>query len=253
MNGRSGSTVVLDGLIATKTVHGPWEAEYMRRFPDVFVRVTSICSNGTDDLVSYSMVEGIPATWDELDVALPRAAERLSKLWEHAGRTVPNWRPELFTHLVNICRAQELQLTQDQLRWLVREADHHGLKVDRCIHGDPTLANLIYDSRLPHSCWRWIDPLTRPYIPGDPLVDLGKLYQSCLGYERVLAGLEPQRDDALIEGLAEQLGLCEFHGLVWTAIHLIRLIPYQREGDKSVFAEMLHDLIDELQTQHTDD
>jgi hypothetical protein len=254
MNGRSGSTVVLDGLTATKTVRGPWEAEYMRRHPGVFVRVISTCTNGADDTCQYSMVEGQPATWDELDDALPRAAALLPQLWtQPAPHGNPHWRPALFAHLTGIVQREGLQLTYDDIRFLVREADHHQLTVDRCIHGDPTLANLVYDDRLPFERWRWIDPLTRPYIPGDPLVDLGKLYQSCLGYEQVLAGREPERHDALMECLAQQLGLCEYHGLVWCAIHLVRLIPYQHDEDKSVFAEMLHTLLDELKEEHTDD
>jgi hypothetical protein len=253
MNGRSGSMVVLDGLTATKTVHGRWEPDYMTKFPDVFVHVISRCENGTDDVVQYSMVEGIPATHEERDDALPKAAALLPRLWQRAAPSAnPDWPRALFDHLTAIVAAEQFQLRADDLRFLVRESNHHDPKMDRCIHGDPTLANIVYVNGA-HSRWRWIDPLMRPYIPGDPLVDLGKLYQSCLGYERVLAGLEPERDDALMECLAEQLGLCEYHGLVWTAIHLVRLIPYQHDADKPVFAEMLHTLLDELKLEHTTD
>lgn len=254
MNGRSGNTVILDGRTARKIVRGPWEPDYMKRYPNVFVRVIGTAYSGTSDLVEYTMVEGTPATWEELQDALPKAAALLPQLWANpAPFSYPDWPRALFEHLSAIALKEQLQLRTEDIRFLVCESNHHQLQTDRCIHGDPTLANLVFDSRLPHTRWRWIDPLTRPYIPGDPLVDLGKLYQSCLGYERVLAGLEPERDDALIEGLAEQLGLCEYHGLVWCAIHLVRLIPYQAEHDKPVFAEMLHTLLDELKTEHTAD
>lgn len=250
--GRGGNSVILDGLTARKKVVGTWEPEYMQRHRDVFVQVISVSEFGEGRCgpIEFSMVEGQGATHEDLRDALPKAASLLKQLWQYAWpEHNPDWKRALYDHLLEVTQRQDLQLTKLDLAWLVRQADHHQLKMGRCIHGDPTLANLVYDARLPHSRWRWIDPLTRPYIPGDPLVDLGKLYQSCLGYERVLAGLEPERDDALIESLAEQLGLCEYHGLVWTAIHLIRLIPYQREQDKPVFAHMLHDLLDELRNE----
>ncbi len=244
--GRSGSSVVIHDLVVTKTVRGPWEPNWMRRFPEVFMPVIATCEHG--DHLEYTMPRGEPARWDELTDALPKAATLLRRLWATCWEQHnPRWAEALFDHLDGLRQVHDIQLTRDDVRYLVREASHHQVRQPRCIHGDPTLANLIYDASRPFDRWRWIDPLARPYIPGDPLVDLGKMYQSCLGYERVLAGLEPERDDAMIQQLAEITGLCEHHGLVWCAIHILRLIPYQDEKDRPLFAEMLHDLVSECQ------
>lgn len=251
MNGRSGNAVIVDGGSARKTVTGNWEPTFMWEHPDVFVQVIGVSEfQGPTGPVEYSMVECVPADHTEIRDALPKAASLLKRLWDQPWAAHnPRWQAPLAQRLKVICATEGVQLRDKDVDWLVREADHHQLHTGRLIHGDATLANLVYDGRLPFERWRWIDPLTRPFVPGDPLVDLGKMYQSCLGYERVLAGLEPERDDDLIEGLAHQTNLCEFHGLVWATVHIIRLIPYQHTKDKPIFAEMLHNLFEELRDE----
>lgn len=253
--GRGGHRVVFTGQTATKTVTGAWEPTFMAEHRDVFVPVLwRVESLGNGGLVEYAMPECLPAGWDDIQEALPKAAPLLQKLWATAAPlTNMHWASALFRHLRDVVAKEHLQLRDEDVRFLVHECQHHRVMYHRCIHGDATLANIVYDGSLTCRRWRWIDPLLRPYIPGDPLVDLGKMYQSCLGYERVLAGLNPDRDDALIESLAEQLDMCEYHGLVWCAVHLVRLIPYQHDHDKPIFAELLHDLLDELRAEHTDD
>jgi hypothetical protein len=110
----------------------------------------------------------------------------------------------------------------------------------RRIHGDATLANLLYDSARLR--WIWCDPLDRPYIPGDPLVDLGKMLQSCWSYERVLVdGAKPMLDEQMAASVLESG--CEADrpcaAMAWCYVHLIRLLPYQSSAVAKHFVEVL--------------
>jgi hypothetical protein len=117
------------------------------------------------------------------------------------------------------------------------------------IHGDATVANIVrvrsfhdvFDSRL-----RWIDPMTRPYVPGSPHVDLGKAYQSCWGYERVTRlATGPFFDTITAARVRTAFGLTteadHLAGDLWCAIHLARLLRYHNWKIEQKFREVLED------------
>ena len=94
------------------------------------------------------------------------------------------------------------------------------------IHGDPTLANTVWDS---NNMPRLVDPTYRPYIPCDPHVDLGKMFQSLLGWEFMLwchgEGMFIIGDSIpfnKMRSIARLLGLDYKLAMSWAVIHLLR-------------------------------
>jgi hypothetical protein len=96
------------------------------------------------------------------------------------------------------------------------------------VHGDPTLANvLMRDAGNIVLC----DPIPlSPKIPAHWCVDVGKVLQSAIGWERAIMGLEYDRRQC-VASVLDVMGVnpmeqarCWF----WCAIHCIRIIPYAR-------------------------
>lgn len=177
----------------------------------------------------------------DLYVALPNAAPRLKNLWQrHWEDQSYDWRLRLRAHIFRVITTHRLNVsmvTLDNVIRMLPEVEHPVM-----IHGDATLANCVYD---PHKQgWFWIDPLTRPYIPGDPHVDLGKLFQSCFSYESIITDqLDlPRYQTELMLELTQLLKLDLKPALLWCIIHLVRLIPYQEERHRSIFEQQIKDV-----------
>jgi len=229
--GRGRSHLRFDAHTVTKKVVNAWEPLFMRRFPEVFVEVKDIKHH------EFTMVR-----LNEPDYLEPRAlleaSSSLKTLWNTPWRgSDKDWREKLRAHLKNlrIITDAEVDALISQLRDVEKPC---------WIHGDPTLANLLQSSNGYH----WIDPLLREYIPGDPHVDLGKMYQSCLGYEQVLLNKPSavgtlSRDPELLDDIAELYSLDRDLGLAWCAVHYLRLMPYQEEKDKTIFHTILRALL----------
>lgn len=94
------------------------------------------------------------------------------------------------------------------------------------IHGDCTLANVLYGS---DGALRITDPLPpSEYIPPHATVDVGKLFQSAIGWENVAHGW-PYYKSALVEPLLAGSPMNEMSGrraLFWLMIHLLRTRRY---------------------------
>lgn len=90
------------------------------------------------------------------------------------------------------------------------------------IHGDPTLSNTMirgYDFVL-------IDPLRSPYIPSHWTVDMGKLLQSAVGWEKSIAGWSY---DGKVCAHSLTIGMDPMtvrRAWFWCMVHCMRIIPY---------------------------
>jgi hypothetical protein len=224
--GRGKSHLTFDTYTVTKRVANAWEPLFMRRFPEVFVEVQDVKH------LSFTMARLREPDYNEPHVLL-EASSLLNVLWgtEWTGSD-KDWREKLRVHLhgLNILGPTEVDELIARLPDVVNT---------RLIHGDPTLANLLKGPKG----YLWIDPLLRAYIPGDPHVDLGKMYQSCLGYEQVLLGNKPVVHEDLMYDLADLYALDHKLGMAWCAVHHIRLIPYQLERDRKTFENTLHSIL----------
>lgn len=222
------------------------EPEYMRGHSGVFVPVlwideAALTSNG--HITRYAMPFYKAPNVSDREEGLTAGLERLRTLWriEYIKPALWNWRTQLRFHL----RQQILKyrLNVDGLRLeevidALPEVERHA-----CIHGDATFANLVWNEVT--GDWLWIDPLQRNYIPGDPHVDLGKMFQSCFEYEEALLGLvnEPRFDASLSTLLAQQAHLDWHIGRLWCYIHIVRLLPYQDARVRLMYEQALEGFI----------
>jgi hypothetical protein len=210
------------------------EAEFMQTHTEVFVPVHSI-----DPLTM--------ARWDECNHFEPREAlsaglDLLHKhLWTIEAPSL-HWRDPLHTHMHNIFTKYTFKFPFLKLQDVVHGL-HCEVRAPYClIHGDATAANLLRAPGPLH--YRWIDPLHRHYIPGDPHVDLGKMFQSCWGYERILLGANQFTfDESLAHELCNRVDLSYDLAWKWHIIHLIRLLPYQDERVSLIFQKILNDIL----------
>jgi len=217
----------------------------MGAFPDVFVKILALSDAG------YSMERGynvaseleIDALYTSMDTLRHNLWPCRSHRWQQPERFQAATLIErlIHTNLVYSGRFDQLVGRVPSDRWvrdLVYSVFAVGMGVkaqQQCIHGDPTASNLVATSRG----LRWIDPIWRDYIPGDPHVDLGKAYQSILGYENVLRGAERlatfEEKAADIYRMASVLDLEPALGMRWCMIHMLRLLPYQTDRDRDIF------------------
>jgi hypothetical protein len=208
----------------------------MRMFPDAFVQVLSIASVG-EGRAMFSMPRLEDPNLEDLPEALAQGLQLLKKyLWSQADLfEQPPWREALEEHLLKVGK----MFNAARIHALVESLPDP--ECGRAIHGDPTFANMLYD---PHRGWVWTDPLDRAYIPHDPHVDLGKMFQSLWGYEALLMGeiSEPSFDIITAHDLTAAAGLDYDTALNWCHIHVIRLIPYQTTTVRTKFIKALEDV-----------
>lgn len=203
----------------------------MGSFPEVFVPV--IARRSTDTYTIFTMPRYEEPVLDQLEEALLEAGALLPKLWGYDDYPYnPRCNEELSIHLHTVAKSFFIKAASvDSLIGVLRKQKQRQVV---CIHGDPTLANCVHGP----NGWRWIDPLIRDYILGDPHVDLGKLFQSCMGYEAVLLGQPPRPNYELMRRLADMLHLDFQLGMCWCAVHFIRLLPYQRPEDVLILSRL---------------
>lgn len=98
------------------------------------------------------------------------------------------------------------------------------------IHGDPTMSNTMRRGNVGELVL--IDPLRSPYIPPHWTVDMGKLLQSCIGWENIIdawqydGGLAAHRLTAGMDDLTLR------RSWFWCMIHCMRIIPYADGPDR---------------------
>jgi len=231
MLGRGGSKFQFGRDKVIKLSASIEEAIFMDAHPKVFIPVLK-----TTPLTMPHWRE--PIIGRENQYALVSGLHKLKNhLWSHSSPYLrENWRLLLEHHLHLQRRTHRLDFNEDLIDRTVRS-----IKVSkpRLIHGDATLANMLANPDT--GVWRWIDPLERTYIPGDPHVDLGKLFQSCWEYERILidASFKGHFNMVFAHQLAEYAGLDYNQGQLWCIIHIMRLLPYQEARVRIAFEEIL--------------
>lgn len=213
----------------------------MRQHDDAFIPIIS--SEVTREFAQYTMPLGIipnPIFKTDVHKALKGGLSNLQRtLWAQKpthAEAHDFWRTWLDSYLQQRIIENNLEVDREKVKLLVAQLPEP--KSERFIHGDATLGNLVYvDSR-----WTWIDPNVRKFVPWDPHVDLGKMLQSCWGYERVLLGGQPRPE--LDTGLAIELstlsGLDWRSAELWLMVHALRLLPYQELRLQHVFTEWLN-------------
>lgn len=106
-------------------------------------------------------------------------------------------------------------------------------------HGDPTVDNLMYRGQTPVL----IDPIpATTAVPDLECVDIGKVGQSAMGYEaaRYGTGAPEVFEDFFITFMS---GISNEHlaRRYWTAIHLLRALPYMPEERKKNVRELFYE------------
>jgi len=106
-------------------------------------------------------------------------------------------------------------------------------------HGDPTVDNLMYRGQTPVL----IDPIpATTAVPDLECVDIGKVGQSAMGYEvaRYGTGTPEVFEDFFITYMS---GTTNEHlaRRYWTAIHLLRALPYMPEERKKNVRELFYE------------
>lgn len=200
----------------------------MRRHPGAYLPVYATM-NRPDGAVTYVM----PRAWApdisrDGDAALVQGYLRLrDAAWddEPPTRADRGWRDRLRDHLVTV--ALRVNVDPSLAVALAERADGTGDGA-YSIHGDASLANLVY---LPDAGWRWIDPMHRDYVPGLREVDVGKMLLSAHGVERVLLGIDPAPtpnrrlvNELLTLAQRDQIDVADCR--VWMKIHALRILPY---------------------------
>lgn len=208
-----------------KTVSSSWEPMYMNANPLVFVPVLRI------ERGQFTMPRLLePVVPDEIEQALLSGTMRLaSYLWPKLDLfPQPEWRDKLLRHL------------GERYTKLVRSLPEP--KRTGAIHGDPTFANILFNEATDQ--WLWCDPLDRAFIPRDPRVDVGKMFQSCWGYEQVILGMTDhlELNEPLARDISRLARIDYDSAMLWCYVHFVRLIPYQSEPHRVIFEEFVNDL-----------
>jgi len=217
----------------------------MRRFPEVFAPVHEIIDKRVTEpdarppYYRFIMPRFESAVSEDVYMGLLAGAQRLQTLWAvNSNETIPYWRERLLTHLKQQIETHQLYVDVYTLAHVIEQLPNP-ISPGCCIHGDATLANLLWER--PTNKWWWIDPLRRPFIPNDPHVDLGKMFQSCFEYEAVLTHVtnRPAFNHDVARRLAEKTHLSYAAGRLWLYIHLVRLLPYQVLRVRKIYEHVL--------------
>lgn len=145
-------------------------------------------------------------------------------VWCHTPQEPLNW-THVIAYAANLARGywpEALDPILNDAQWLMGHEDK--IRAVR-VHGDPTFENVMRrDNDLV-----LIDPIPgRYYAPDIMAVDLGKILQSCCGYEAMLAGDDVVGDpevDWLLDFSRWDVALAKWFGLV----HVCRFLPYLSE------------------------
>lgn len=129
-------------------------------------------------------------------------------------------------------------ITSELIRKIHPEAPVDEAMRAEYIHGDFTLANIMRrgDKIV------MIDP--RPpkgKVPAFREVDYGKMMQSALGWEAVVTGTTPERDNDLVDLVYRQAYIDKINPRrveFWAAVSLARVIPYAKDQHIRDWAEI---------------
>jgi len=211
------------------------EPLFIREHPDIFVPVLEMIG-GNPCAFKMPLYEE-PDIYHDREIALMGGLQKLKELWLETSSKKTAWKTNLRSHLYSQVLEYKLDISPTLINEIISALPE--CDTPKQIHGDATLANLIYNEGQ----WFWIDPLQRPFIPGDPHVDLGKMLQSCWDYEKVLLGEDsPGFDRDLAKKLATSAQLEFYAAWNWCVIHIIRLLPYQDRRVRGIYERVLNSL-----------
>jgi hypothetical protein len=152
-----------------------------------------------------------------------------SEVWKLPAE-VPYDEIALLTKVGDLCHRFELRTEYAHWRELHAEIDFNALQTGLA-HGDPTFDNVMF--RESTGDLVLVDPLpsliTGPAIPDLRCVDLGKILQSVLGWERIRYGDDSEafKIDTTTFKLKVAHSQTEWQAVVLFGItHLLRTLPY---------------------------
>jgi hypothetical protein len=196
---KTGNGVREQGLYALKLGVGPPIYQIM---PDGY------CMATLDTSQSWSMDPAI--LLDKVFLVLQTC------VWIHP-EPAPNWKP-FFEEWAS---EQPVPL-MDQMRSLYATDKLRGTR----IHGDPTLANAMFDRFGQVHIADPIEPKGK--MPSFVSVDIGKLLQSVAGWEHVTLGASMMDADS-IQRFCERLQPSHLkRGMFWLMVHALRILPYAK-------------------------
>lgn len=152
-----------------------------------------------------------------------------------------SWKFKLYQYL----KDAEYEWLAVRIRDLCNERKYR--QKDYClIHGDPTLANLLWCRR--YGELRICDPLQpKGKIPPVREVDMGKVLQSVIGWEEVIHGSDFNLDmikESLF--LEDEDDIVRELSLTWLCIHLVRILPYAKMNERDDIAQKIRKVLDDL-------
>jgi hypothetical protein len=114
-----------------------------------------------------------------------------------------------------------------KLQWMLHTYFEDKLVSGCTIHGDPTLANVLYRKNGDLVISDPIPPVGK--MPSHYTVDLGKLLQSAIGWETLLYDWRYNKDTAIASVLRTYSKPVQAKAWFWCAIHCLRILPYSLE------------------------
>lgn len=104
------------------------------------------------------------------------------------------------------------------------------------IHGDPTLANVMFRNEYDLCI---VDPIMpNGKIPAMWTVDLGKMLQSCCGWEKVILGWKYDSASCADKVLNNVPMIDARRSWFWCMVHFLRILPYVKsESNAGVMAK----------------
>lgn len=235
--GASGATLFLDMNTGTIIKQDPRKPELMREQAE-FMRFHG---QGI-----FPRIFEVGDDWYEME-ALHHLEETYEGIYEDMRRLLTRvWRTRSFVRAADVLTDDHEQYISDRagmyrdamLKWLRRIQSYSLLAVEYT-HGDCTIENLMRKS-TGKLCF--IDPLpASPKMPALQSVDIGKMLQSCWGYEEAKGTAKSigwdRRDlvDHILDKSTEQE---RDASLYFMCVHYLRLIPYQHKTLQPFFLGM---------------
>lgn len=225
MHGSSGADLIVNRNIVTKRGdervgdQGRW----LKMMNDLGIRSIPYVYGLTSN--SYSM-EMLDETEYDNDTAV-KMLQGLVPIWKaRDSRLLIGWDISAFiTKMTRMLTTYEMHGVLEA--W--KKVDWTNCRIAGT-HGDPTFENTM--SRIGRAGYVFIDPIpATPSVPDLAVVDLGKIYQSMVGYENMRYGTENPFS------LQDRITLQEFCknddevlGMkFWAAVHLYRARPYMKD------------------------
>lgn len=212
--------IVTDNYAAKRCSNASIQVDYMKKIGSPpFPRSVELLN---EESYCMEVLQPLPKIVKNQFLYLKHLTEILQKyFWRNGHPGSSNWKHEFHKWLTDYVCYDVLGILTWADEVIARQYP------SRYIHGDPTFSNvMLRDSKRTWKEWVLIDPIPAGgKIPPHIYVDIGKILQSCLGWEdKIDIGW-----DKAFKHLTKDMSLCETDTtLFWTVIHLYRILPYAR-------------------------